>query len=180
MDDYQGKVFHTARWDYNYTGGSPASPELTGLEGKTVALIGTGATAVQALPEIAKYAKEVYVIQRTPSSVDIRGNHDTDPAEWKTKIAPKKGWQRERHLNFCAFIHNAESKPEVNMVDDYWSKSFGYCALIGTPRDVTMEGVAGYVGELHAMDYARAQRVRRRAEEIVEDPQTAKVSSRAF
>ena len=43
MEDFAGRSFHTARWDYEYTGGGPHEP-LTGLADKVVALIGTGAT----------------------------------------------------------------------------------------------------------------------------------------
>ena len=45
VHDFKGHTFHTSRWDYGYTGGS-SSGNLTGLKGKKVAVIGTGATAV--------------------------------------------------------------------------------------------------------------------------------------
>jgi cation diffusion facilitator CzcD-associated flavoprotein CzcO len=82
-----------------------------------------GATAVQCIPELAKYADELLVFQRTPSAVDIRDNRDTDPIEWKTKIATKPGWQRERNNNFNSFVNNVPQKPEVNMVDDGWTRA---------------------------------------------------------
>ena len=123
IGEYRGHMFHTARWDYTYTSGAPDSPALTGLQGKKVGLIGTGATAVQAVPEIARYADKLYVFQRTPSSVDVRDNFDTDPDWWKSNVATKKDWQRERNLNFLAFVNNAEPKPAVDMVNDYWTKS---------------------------------------------------------
>src|SRR5258708_10090019 len=56
MATFQGESFHTSRWDYEVP-----------LEGKRVGIIGTGATAVQAIPELAKVAGELYVFQRTPS-----------------------------------------------------------------------------------------------------------------
>ena len=71
IEDFQGHSFHTSRWDYKYTAGSPTDPTLTNLKGKRVGIIGTGATAVQAVPHLAKYAKELYIFQRTPSSVDV-------------------------------------------------------------------------------------------------------------
>src|SRR5262249_31570814 len=74
IETFKGKMFHTARWDYDYTGGEYGSPLLHGLEDKNVAILGTGATAIQAVPSLAKYAKHLYVIQRTPSQVDERPN----------------------------------------------------------------------------------------------------------
>lgn len=41
---FKGHSFHTSRWDYGYTGGSPEHAALTGLQGKKVGIIGTGAT----------------------------------------------------------------------------------------------------------------------------------------
>ena len=68
IDRYEGHTFHTSRWDYAYTGGSPEG-NLTGLANKRVGVIGTGATAIQCVPHLARSAKELYVFQRTPSSV---------------------------------------------------------------------------------------------------------------
>ena len=82
LEDFTGNMFHTARWDYEVTGGSPTDWNLSKLEGKRVGIIGTGATAIQVVPQLAKFAKEVYVFQRTPSSVDARNQRDTDPEEW--------------------------------------------------------------------------------------------------
>jgi len=48
------RVFHSARWDYDYTGGDQEQPDLVKLKDKTVAIIGTGATSVQIVPELAK------------------------------------------------------------------------------------------------------------------------------
>ncbi|MEX1103342.1 MAG: NAD(P)/FAD-dependent oxidoreductase, partial [Dehalococcoidia bacterium] len=77
IDDFQGHSFHTSRWDYDYTGGN-SEGGMTGLRDKRVAIIGTGATAIQAVPRVAQYAKQLFVFQRTPSSVDLRGNKPTD------------------------------------------------------------------------------------------------------
>ena len=82
LESFSGPLFHTARWDYNVTGGSPENASLTGLTGKRVGILGTGATAIQVVPKLAKFAKELYVFQRTPSSVSWRGQRLTDPDEW--------------------------------------------------------------------------------------------------
>ena len=93
MESFQGHSFHSSRWDYAYTG-----DDLSGLADKVVGIIGTGASAVQAIPRLAKAAKELYVFQRTPSSIDFRNDRPTDPA-WIAKLRP--GWQqarRDKHL----------------------------------------------------------------------------------
>ena len=166
-------MFHTARWDYQYTGGTPEKPELTGLEGKKVALVGTGATAVQAVPEVAKYAGQLHVFQRTPSSVDVRENRDIDPAWFEKNVATKKGWQRERNLNFTAHVENWNPKPAQNLVNDSWTNMASYSALIGTPKEVTMENLAEHIGEVHALDLPRQRRLHRRIDELVQNPEAA-------
>ena len=88
MESFEGHAFHTSRWDYDYTG-----EDLSGLEDKVVGIIGTGATAVQAIPGLGAAAKELYVFQRTPSSIDIRDDWPTDP-NWARKLKP--GWQAKR------------------------------------------------------------------------------------
>ena len=81
IETFKGHAFHTSRWDYDYTGGDPNGAPLTGLADMRVAIIGTGATSVQAVPHLARAAKQLLVVQRTPSSVDVRGNAPIDP-EW--------------------------------------------------------------------------------------------------
>ncbi|MBB54734.1 MAG: monooxygenase [Magnetovibrio sp.] len=70
MESFKGESFHTSRWDYRVS-----------LKGKRVGIIGTGATAIQVVPELAKVAGELYVFQRTPSSVDVRDQRATTPEE---------------------------------------------------------------------------------------------------
>ena len=100
IDQFEGKAFHTSRWDYSFTGGSATTP-LEGLRDKRVGIIGTGATAVQAVPRLAAAAQELFVFQRTPSAVGVRNNAPTD-VEWFTNQPP--GWQRERMLNFTDVV----------------------------------------------------------------------------
>ena len=63
LDSFQGKIMHSARWDWNYQ-----------IDGKKVAIIGNGATAAQILPEITNVAQNVTVFQRTPNWVIPRGD----------------------------------------------------------------------------------------------------------
>ena len=88
MASFAGYSFHTSRWDYAYTG-----DDLSGLKDKVVGIIGTGASAVQAIPRLARAAKALYVFQRTPSSIDLRNDRPTDP-EWEARLEP--GWQAAR------------------------------------------------------------------------------------
>ena len=173
IDTFKGHMFHTARWDYQYTGGKPNDPALTGLEGKRVGIVGTGATCVQALPQVAKYAAKVYIFQRTPSAVDSRNNQDTDASWFKNSVATKAGWHRERNLNFIQHIENNQPKPERDLVNDNWTNMASYSGLIGTAKPVTMENVGEHVGQLHALDIPRQMRLHARIDGIVEDAGTA-------
>jgi len=173
IDSFNGSVFHTSRWDYSVTGGSPEDATLTKLHDKNVGIIGTGATAVQAIPVLARHAKHLYVFQRTPSSVNRRDNRPTDPADWKTSIANKKGWWWERNANFAAFICQNDPLPEVNLVDDEWSKLKTYAALVGSAKPVNPEDAAAHVTDLYAKDFPYAEAVRARTSQIVKDQETA-------
>ena len=86
IETFKGKAFHTSRWDYGYTGGSSYGG-LVKLADKRVGIVGTGATAIQCVPHLAEGAKELFVFQRTPSSVDIRADRETDPEWWASLSA---------------------------------------------------------------------------------------------
>jgi cation diffusion facilitator CzcD-associated flavoprotein CzcO len=102
MTAFSGHSFHSSRWNYDYTG-----ENLELLKGKVVGIIGTGASAVQIVPELAKTAKEVYVFQRTPSSIDIRDDWPTDP-NWARKL--ETGWQSKRRSKVLAAVENSLEK----------------------------------------------------------------------
>ena len=89
IEKFKGHTFHTSRWDYNYTGGDTTGG-LHKLHDKRVGIIGTGATAIQCIPHLGEHAQQLYVFQRTPSSVDERNNTPTNP-EWAKTLKP--GWQ---------------------------------------------------------------------------------------
>jgi cation diffusion facilitator CzcD-associated flavoprotein CzcO len=96
IEKFKGHTFHASRWDYDYTGGG-SDGDLTGLRDKRVGILGTGATAVQCVPHVGAAAEQLYVFQRTPSSVDFKDNHPTDPA-WAKELKP--GWHQDRMDNF--------------------------------------------------------------------------------
>jgi len=170
VDDFEGHTFHTSRWDYDYTGGSHAGG-LTKLADKRVAIIGTGATAIQSVPFVGEYAKALYVFQRTPSSVDLRGNAPTDP-NWAQTLEP--GWQRARRENFNNMIIGVPV--EEDLVADGWTEIFrslaaGF-ALGGRKKNEGMTPEeAGRRAEL--ADFVKMNKVRRRVDETVKDPAKA-------
>ncbi|MBX3027741.1 NAD(P)/FAD-dependent oxidoreductase [bacterium] len=116
IETFAGHAFHTSRWDYAYTGGDPAGAPMTGLADKRVGIIGTGATAVQCIPPLGRDAKELYVFQRTPSSIDVRNNHPIDP-KWFATLAP--GWQHEWLMNFATLQTGGFA--DADLVQDGWT-----------------------------------------------------------
>jgi len=168
--DYKKHIFHTSRWDYSYTGGSPRNPDMYNLKDKKVGFLGTGATAIQVVPQLAKWAKELYVFQRTPSAVDIRSNQRTDTDWWTKEIQTQgPGWQRKRAENFQAFLMNASPLPEVNMVNDGWTKMPSFCAIAGGPQNLN----PGFMDKIQKIDFQRQERIRHQIDEIVKDKQIA-------
>ena len=104
LESFEKPHFHSSRWNYDITGGSPTDWKLDKLADKTVGIIGTGASAVQLVPQLAKNAKKLYVFQRTPVSISLRENTPTrdDPAI--CAMVQKEGWQRARMDEFANIL----------------------------------------------------------------------------
>ena len=166
-----GHVFHSARWDYDYTGGS-ADGGLHKLADKRVALVGTGATGVQLVPHLGRDAQQLFVFQRTPSSVDARHNTPTDP-DWAAALQP--GWQEERKRNFhnwSPFVGVVFGEPDL--VCDFWTElGRNLTARIAGSEDPTSLGIDQIMAFREEEDYKIMERLRRRVAEIVDDPATA-------
>ena len=166
INSFQGHTFHTSRWDYRYTGGD-SNGGLNGLKNKRVAIIGTGATAVQCTPHVGEKAKQLYVFQRTPSSIDIRANRKTDP-QWASRLKP--GWQKERMENFNILCSGGVV--EEDLVKDGWTEIIR-----------NLISMANYRGEntnwdevpklMEIADFQKMEQIRNRAAELVNDPITA-------
>ena len=169
INEFKGKIFHTARWDYDYTGGEWRNPELTKLADKKVAIIGTGATAIQVVPYLAKYAGQTYVIQRTPSTIDMRNNRPIDPEWFKNQ---KPGWQQERIKNFHHAAMERLAPGEPDLIEDIWTEiSRNVNAQLeaeGWPEISAEE----FFARREVMDYRVMERLRARCD-IVTDPATA-------
>ena len=184
---FKGHTFHTSRWDYAYTGGSPnAGGELTAKGGgskiakpldklgdKRVALIGTGATAIQAVPHLAAACKELYVFQRTPSSVDERGNVPTDEDYYFQKIKQEPGWQTVFQENFAGINTGRAKADEEDLVKDGWTDLMTRIqkAIRNTPRDKISRSAV--MEAFEDADNEKMNEIRARTNEIVKDRDTA-------
>ena len=167
VGDFEGHTFHTSRWDYAYTGGDSGGG-LTGLADKRVGIIGTGATAVQCIPHLGASARELYVFQRTPSSVDVRNDRPTDPA-WAASLEP--GWHKARMDNFSSVISGAAF--EVDLVNDGWTDLIGNILLAARQRARAGEPVEDADTLVQMADYQKMEQVRARVDAIVKDRATA-------
>jgi cyclohexanone monooxygenase len=165
IESFQGHTFHTSRWDYAYTGGD-STGGLTGLADKRVGIIGTGATAVQCVPHLGEAAKELYVFQRTPSSIDVRDNRPTDP-EWASSLEP--GWQRRRMENFNNLVSGV-FEPE-DLVNDGWTDIIG--KLLIMMRKGAIAAGTDPAEAVELADFEKMESIRSRVETIVNDPNTA-------
>jgi cyclohexanone monooxygenase len=167
VEKFKGHTFHTSRWDYDYTGGNPEGG-MTKLADKRIGILGTGATSIQCAPYVGQQAQHLYVFQRTPSSIDERGNSPTDP-EWANSLEP--GWQAARNHNFCSIMSGLPV--EEDLVDDGWTDLFK--AL--SPMMSNTSGSDLSTGDMLAMseiaDYQKMNGIRDRVERSVEDPDTA-------
>lgn len=170
IDKFKGHLFHTARWDYDYTGGDQKNPVLDKLSSKRVAIVGTGATAIQLVPYLGKYAKQFYVLQRTPSCVDTRRNSVTDPAWVKTL---KPGWQAERRANFHRGANESFQKGEKDLICDIWTEVNRNLAAEREEQDWPELTHEQLFARYEDMDFRVMERLRRRVDAIVRDKATA-------
>jgi len=169
IEAFGGHSFHTSRWDYSYTGGDPSGALMDKLAGKRVAVIGTGATSVQCVPHLSRACGELYVFQRTPSSVDTRGNRPIDP-EWFASIA-RPGWQQRWLENFAD--NQTRGSAQEDLVQDGWtdiSRRVRDKIMALPPEEFTVDGMMAAYEE---SDYEKMSEIRARVDAIVPDPDTA-------
>jgi cyclohexanone monooxygenase len=169
IEGFQGHHFHSGRFNYDVTGGTDVKSELVRLLDKKVAVIGTGASAVQLVPHLAQYSKKLYVFQRTPSTVTPREN-------WKNDIEPilkrPPGWQ-EAEMNLFANIMQGE------LTDEPCTALEGLEAL--TARTVTKKAEEAGIKVtpailpdlLKAADLELMESLRKYVGDSVQDPDTA-------
>jgi cation diffusion facilitator CzcD-associated flavoprotein CzcO len=166
IESFRGHAFHTSRWDYGYTGGD-SSGGLSKLADKRVGIIGTGATAVQCVPHLGEAARHLYVFQRTPSSIDVRGNRPTDP-EWAKSLAP--GWHQVRMDNFNILVTGGYQAEDL--VADGWTDIIRkLLVMVREPgSNLSPEGLAK---TMELADFQKMESIRARVDEIVRDGATA-------
>ncbi|MBG0565515.1 flavin-containing monooxygenase [Actinoplanes aureus] len=169
IEDYRGHTFHTSRWDYGYTGGDQEGG-LHKLADKKVGVVGTGATAIQIVPHLARDAEHLYVFQRTPSSVDVRDNRPTDPA-WAASLRP--GWQQERMENFLTIVTGGHA--DEDLIDDGWTATarLQRKLLTGSLDTNLSDEEREYLDEV--ADFRKMDQIRARVDQIVEDPAVAEL-----
>ena len=168
IETFAGHGFHTSRWDYEYTGGDPAGGAMTNLADKRVGIIGTGATSVQCIPHLARACGDLFVFQRTPSSIDVRNNQPTDP-EWFATLEP--GWQQQWLENFT--ILQTGGFADEDLVKDGWTD------ISQRIRDKLFESdnpeftPAAFERAYHESDDEKMTEIRARVDQIVDDEITA-------
>jgi cyclohexanone monooxygenase len=167
IENFQGHSFHTSRWDYEYTGGDARGDPLDKLSSKRVALIGTGASAVQSLPHLTASGAQFYVFQRTPSSIDTQNNPPTDP-DWAASLKP--GWQEDRMLNFDIVLNGGKAE---DLVNDSWTEIFRNSPIMGGDA-INDPAAAAAMAQAYQMgDFRKMEQLRARIDEIVKDKKTA-------
>jgi cation diffusion facilitator CzcD-associated flavoprotein CzcO len=171
IESFAGHAFHTSRWDYAWTGGDPNGAPMTKLADKRVGIIGTGATSVQCIPPLGRDAKELFVFQRTPSSIDVRNNHPLD-GEWFTSLKP--GWQKEWLMNFATLQTGGFA--DEDLVKDGWTD----IAIRVRDRVIQEMGAGGNILDMETIQKAfentddeKMTEIRARVDAIVRDPKTA-------
>jgi cation diffusion facilitator CzcD-associated flavoprotein CzcO len=177
MEDFQGRSFHTARWDYEYTGGGQdrlppvygggEDGRLSRLADKVVGIMGTGASAIQSIPPLAESAQRLVVFQRTPSAVGVRGNRPTGE-DVRGSVRP--GWQWERMLNFQSAVNGMPV--DTDLVDDGWTHHFG-----PTHRPPREPGLSPEQMMLRSeeFDFQVMEEHRARVAETIKDPRLAEI-----
>jgi len=167
LETFAGHAFHTSRWDYDYTGGDVRGG-LDRLAGKTVGIIGTGATAVQCVPHLAEGAKHLYVFQRTPSSVDVRGDRPTD-TDWARSLEP--GWHQHRMENFNDMVSGQPVTEDL--VKDGWTDIIRNLMVKFMTGEVKTASPEEMETLMETADFEKMNQIRARVDEVVKDPTVA-------
>jgi cation diffusion facilitator CzcD-associated flavoprotein CzcO len=167
IECYEGHSFHTSRWDYEYTGGDPAGAPLDRLGDKRVGIIGTGATAVQCIPHLARSCGELFVFQRTPSSIDVRNNHPIDP-DWFETLEP--GWQAKWLMNFTTLQTGGFA--DEDLVMDGWTDIGKRIRdkVMSSGKEFTREN---FIEAYEDSDDEKMTEIRARVDALVQDRETA-------
>jgi cyclohexanone monooxygenase len=167
IEEFRGHAFHACRWDFAYTGGD-SDGNLTGLAGKRVGILGTGATAVQCVPHVGETAEHLYVFQRTPSSIDVKVNDPTDP-EWANTLAP--GWHQRRMDNFNTLVSGGFQKEDL--VNDGWTEIIRKLLVMVRDADAPDVSPQALARTMELADFEKMEQIRGRVDSEVDGEATA-------
>ncbi len=139
IETFQGQSFHTAQW--------PKTP--VSFAGKRVAVLGTGATGVQTIQEVAKTAAQLTVFQRRPNWCTPLHNRKITPDEMASIRADYAEIFRRCHETAAGFIHTTDPRAtfEVNEAERlvFWEKLYaspGFGIWLGNFRDILVDRTA--------------------------------------
>ena len=126
LEDFSGAVFHTARWDDSVT-----------LAGRRVAIVGTGSTSAQAIPEVAKVADHLYVFQRQPGWVVPKLDRDYPPDErltltrrpWQVRYRRAKAFVQLERMRAVARAGTRANRRKQRLAEDYLRETVADPAL---------------------------------------------------
>lgn len=156
METFEGISFHTSRWNHHED-----------LTGKRIGIIGTGATAVQAIPELSKIAGELFVFQRTPSTIDVRDQRATTDDE-RVTWANEPGWARARRRRFSKI---SAGRTALQANDDYLAGKVS--EFKQRKEHATKLSMSELVDKQLQTNFRIMEQIRARVDEIVSDPATA-------
>ncbi|MET4698661.1 cyclohexanone monooxygenase [Constrictibacter sp. MBR-5] len=162
IDSFQGRTFHTGAWPH----------EPVDFAGRRVAVIGTGSSAIQAIPVIAEQAKHLTVFQRTPNFSIPTRNRPMEPeyeAEWKAEYAERRRKARAMRTGILYDIdpRSAADVPEEERRRHYEARwEVGGTAFMGAFHDLLTK---------KASNDTAAEFVRGKIAEMVKDPKKAAI-----
>ena len=161
IHDFSGECYHTGLWPH----------EPVSFEGKRVAVIGTGSSGIQSIPEIAREAAHVTVLQRTPQYAFPAGNRPITPEEMADARTNWKSLRAKMNANFGGFPHENQARsaledtPEQReaLYEELWQRG-GFKFFLDLYSDIAISEEA---------NQSLADFVRAKIREIVHDSATA-------
>ena len=115
-----------------------------------------------------EHAQQLYVFQRTPSSIDVRNNRPTDE-NWVAELKP--GWHQERMDNFNTLVSGGFA--EQDLVSDGWTEIIrNLLVMVRTEENADLSPEA-LMAKMELADFQKMESIRARVDEIVKDPATA-------
>ena len=164
IDSFRGETYHTGHWPH----------EGVDFSGKCVGVIGTGSSAIQSIPMIARQAAHLYVFQRTPNYTIPAHNGPLDPAYQAAVKADYPGLRARAKQTIPGLDFNYNMESALTVGEEKRQREFearwayGGLPFLGAFSDLLYDQAAN--------DLA-AEFVRRKIGEIVHDPKVAEMLS---